>query len=123
MPGAVTEVAPLKTFYPAEAYHQQYLENVSPDVPSKASGCLDTLRVSSALLCCWSARADALVTGASLWLRDGVLLICRQGGRGGRAQSARKMCNDPVRWAHRLTLSLERASQSIVQPHVWVLLM
>lgn len=26
--GAVTEVAPLRTFYPAEAYHQQYLEKV-----------------------------------------------------------------------------------------------
>lgn len=28
VPGAVTELAQLKTFYPAEAYHQQYLEKV-----------------------------------------------------------------------------------------------
>jgi peptide methionine sulfoxide reductase MsrA len=28
VPGAVTELAPLKLFYPAEAYHQQYLEKV-----------------------------------------------------------------------------------------------
>jgi peptide-methionine (S)-S-oxide reductase len=46
IPGAVTEIAQLTTFYPAESYHQQYLEN---------------------------------------------------GGRGGRKQSARKECNDPIR--------------------------
>lgn len=28
IPGAVTEIAQLTTFYPAESYHQQYLENV-----------------------------------------------------------------------------------------------
>jgi peptide methionine sulfoxide reductase MsrA len=37
VPGAVTELAPLKTFYPAEAYHQQYLEKVRAvaDSPSR----------------------------------------------------------------------------------------
>ena len=46
IPGCAVEAEPVKTFWPAETYHQQYLE---------------------------------------------------KGGRNGRAQSAAKMCNDPIR--------------------------
>ena len=46
IPGCAVEAEPLKVFWPAEQYHQQYLE---------------------------------------------------KGGRNGRAQSAAKMCNDPIR--------------------------
>jgi peptide methionine sulfoxide reductase MsrA len=41
VPGAVTELAQLKTFYPAEAYHQQYLEKVHRGLRQTTALCQD----------------------------------------------------------------------------------
>ncbi len=100
IPGAVTEIAQLTTFYPAESYHQQYLENVRK--PAFKNDAMPVLLLS--LLCCFLpalfARRPQAPEHAPTKHGDTVEHewgAAEQGGRGGRAQSARKECNDPIR--------------------------